>query len=221
MYGGIERKWMSGGLMVVVFLLFVSVSLARSEILFNNLNQAGLGQGTISSTYYKAQKFTTNNVGFSLESVTVRLRANTPGNLFISIYDSVGDLPNNAVGALNVPTVGPAYANYKVTPQAAIDLNSNETYWVVVGVTSGAGDYDWNYTASNTGTGYGFSSRWAYTINAGTTWVGDDTEPFIMEVLAIPDQPIPTLNEWGIIFLALLFAGSFYLMHRRRSREGC
>ena len=150
--------------------------------------------------------------------MTVRLRANTQGELFVKVYDDNSNLPNQAIGALNVPVIGPAYANYQLAPSSAVALAPNSTYWVVVGVTTGTGYYDWNYTASNNGSGVGFSTRWGSTTNAGATWTGFDDEPFMMEVSASRKEsvPIPTLTEWGMILLCILFAGSAYLMIRRR-----
>ena len=148
--------------------------------------------------------------------MTVRLRANTQGALFVKIYDDNNNLPNQAIGTFNVPAIGSAYANYQLTPSSAVTLAPNSTYWVVVGVTTGTGYYDWNYTASNSGSGVGFSPRWGSTTNAGATWSGFDDEPFMMEVSASKTELIPTLTEWGMILLCILFAGSAYLMIRRR-----
>jgi len=199
--------------------LLLIVPSAHADTLYHNLTEAGLGQGTITNTYYKAQKFTTDQSNYTLTWVTVRLRANNQGELFVKIYDDNNNLPNQAIGALNVPVIGSAYANYQLAPLSLITLAPNSTYWVVVGVTTGTGYYDWNYTASNNGAGVGFSTRWGSTTTAGATWTGFDDEPFMMEVSASKTEPIPTLTEWGMILLCILFAGSAYLMIRRRDAE--
>ena len=182
----------------------------------NNLDQPGLGQSVITSSYYKAQKFTTDANTYTLNWVRIRLRANTAGNLFARVYDDNGNLPNAEAGSLIVPSVGPTYDNHTCTPSAPIELSANSTYWVVVGVTDGTGYYDWNYTASNSGSGAGFSTRWAHSINAGSTWSADDTSPHMMQVDVSASPPIPTLNEWGIIILSLLFVVSAYFLIRKR-----
>jgi hypothetical protein len=206
----------TGWLVLWSMALLVIVPVAHADTLFNNLTEPGLGQGVITSNYYKAQKFTTDQSNYTLSSVTVRLRANTQGELFVKIYDDNNNLPKQAVGALNVPIIGSTYANYELTPSGVVSLAPNTTYWVVVGVTSGTGYYDWNYTASNSGSGVGFSTRWGSTTNAGATWTAFDDEPFMMQVSASQTDPIPTLTEWGMILFCLLIAGSAYFMIRRR-----
>jgi hypothetical protein len=178
------------------FVLFAFVSMAHGETLFYNLSQTGTGQGTLSNTYFKAQKFGTDGFMYTLDSVTVRLRAHTQGNLFVRIYDDAGDLPNSAVGSMKVSSVvGSTYENYILKPQNTISLKELSNYWVVVGIDSGPGYYDWNYTVSNVGSGVGFSSRWAYSTNAGATWVGIDGEPFMMEVSATRAAPEDQANN--------------------------
>ncbi len=203
------------GISVVVMLL-LPFSVSHGAVIFNNLDQTGLGQGTISNSYYKAQKFTTDSNNYTLNWAKIRLRSNTSGALFAKIYNDNSNLPNTEVGSLTVPSIGSTYANYTCNPSGSITLSPNGTYWVVVGVSSGAGDYDWNYTDSNSGSGVGFSTRWAYSTNAGSTWTGLDEEPFMMQVDASISESIPTLNEWGMIILALLLLVSGYFLIRRR-----
>ena len=168
-------------------LLFSAAS--HGALLFDNLGQPPLGQGTISNSYFKAQKFTTDSIPCTLNWAKIRIRANTTGSLFAKIFSDNSNLPDAEVGSLTVPSIGPVYDNLVFTASGAINLSGNRTYWVVVGITSGAGAYDWNYTESNTGAGTGFSSRWAYSTDTGTTWKGSDTEPFMMQVDVTDDPP--------------------------------
>lgn len=167
---------------VFFFAMSLLISSASSgAVLYNNLDQPPLGQGTISNSYYKAQKFTTDGF-YTLNWVNIRIRANTAGTIFAKIFSDASDLPGSEVGTLTAPSIGFIYANHTFTASGTINLSPNSTYWIVVGVTSGTGSYDWNYTDSNTGAGAGFSSRWAHSTDAGATWKGSDTEPFMMQV---------------------------------------
>ena len=180
--------------MISVFLFTVSLLLSSASngaVLYNNLDQSPLGQGTISNSYYKAQKFTTDG-SYTLNWVKIRIRANTTGTLFAKIFSDASDLPGSEVGTLTVPFIGSTYADLTFTAPGIINLSPNSTYWVVVGITSGIGSYDWNYTDSNTGTGTGFSSRWAQCTDAGATWHGSDTEPFMMQVDTTAHAPTIT-----------------------------
>jgi hypothetical protein len=60
-------------------------------------------------------------------------------------------------------------------------LAANTTYWVVVRPLSG--QFEWAWTANNTGTGAGFQRTWGVSEDAGGFWWTQDIYPTQMRVV--------------------------------------
>lgn len=73
-----------------------------------------------------------------------------------------------------------------------IFLEAETDYWVVTRATGG--QYSSAYTDSETGSGEGFSSNWAVSQNAGSTWLPRTLSPLFLGLDASPSAPVLLLE---------------------------
>ena len=205
-------------LLVVVGFACGIVARAQTVVL-SNLSSTRSSQVSLSATAYQAAPFTTDSSSsYSLNSVTLGLAAatNTSGNFFVAIYSGVSQ-PTTLVtnGQLSGNSNPASAGNYSFTAGATVALAPSTTYWVVAGVTSGAGVYKWQ---TNTTDAYSVSSwlqvpdGFGHSVNAGGTWsTGTTTTPQVFEISA---TAIPEPSTYaGLVGLTVLGFAAYRRRH--------
>jgi hypothetical protein len=121
--------------------------------------------------------FTTgnNSNGYIINSVILRLSELTANpNLVVRLYnDSSGTIGGQIAQFVNPVFIPNTTRNYVFTLTNPQILAANTTYWLVVGILSGSGQYMWAFTTSGNQSGsLGWSIRddSLYTSNQGGSW---------------------------------------------------
>lgn len=174
---------------------------------------------------WSANAFTTNNQRWLLNSVIVSMApaSNTDGNFFLSIFDTaVGGGPGSELGLLDGvdnPSGTPSSLFEYTAAGAGLLLNANTQYWVVAGVSSGNGIYNWNYTESSSTTGpWSIPLTFTYirSLDQGASWTLQENgypQQFEINATAIP---VPEIDPAGIGSVLALVTGAIGLLERRR-----
>jgi len=151
--------------------------------LFDNLDRSAAGAEVLSGDGRLAAAFSSGPAAARLESVTLLLaRTSAEGSAALEIRSDEGLEPGALVSTITAPT------SYSSTPQATtftadgIQLEAGATYWVVLGAASG--DFEWAWTADNTGSGEGFSTLWDSSDDGGAGWYTHDLYPLQLRVTA-------------------------------------
>ena len=154
---------------------------ASAVTLVENLSEETVGVDSLLENSWQGGSFTTGSGSYNLNSVTLLLQENTLGNLFVRLYTDNSGVPGTLITSFNVPAIV-ADLNENTfnlnTPQA---LTANTTYWVVSGISSGAGNYAWGYTDSFNEIGLP-----GWTIGDGFVLSGDQGVNW--EVVDLPSQ---------------------------------
>lgn len=119
--------------------------------------------------------FTTGNDSNIINSVILRLAELTANpNLFVRLYnDSSGGLGSQIASFTNPSFTPNTTRNYTFNINNPQTLAANSTYWLVVGILSGSGQYIWAVTTSGNQSGLsGWSIRddSLFSFNQGGTW---------------------------------------------------
>ena len=216
---------------VAVLAVILTGSASRAAVIFNStttpVSDYAYIAGPVPADNEESigQSFTTGGSSVTLSSVALSMidgtQFNDPitpsGNFFVSLYDATGDgsSPGASLlalsGSANPATTG-AY-----TYTGSYLLAANTTYYIVAGVSSGNGVYEWgSHDSQDSGT-VGYSDSF----DGGATWNTDNTPPgtvftdatFNMlingDITAVPEPA-----EWGWAGCALL--GLVCIGSRRR-----
>lgn len=116
-----------------------------------------------------------NSNGYIINSVILRFAEITANpNLVVRLYSDIGGTIGGQiaqfVNPVFTPNIGANYVFTLVNPQT---LAANTTYWLVVGILSGSGQYIWAFTTSGNQSGLsGWSIRddSLFSLDQGGTW---------------------------------------------------
>ncbi len=183
-------------------------------VLFDNLADTGTGLGLVAGNEWQAQQFSTGSSGGFLTQAILSVVEAVPGATIVDIYTSNANEPGTLVGSLlSVGTYSSTAAQH--TYSGSVALAASSAYYVVLRATSGS--YAWNFANSSSGSGVGFSSRWAQSSNAGASWGGGTVNPNKMSLLLeVPDPGAPELNGSGAPLALSLMAGMLLGLSSRR-----
>jgi hypothetical protein len=97
-----------------------------------------------------------------------------------------------------------------------LTLSANSTYWIVLKALSG--EFDWAWTADNSGTGTGFQGTWGISTDAGGTWYTYAVYPtqFSVTTTAATATPEPGTGWLGITGLLL----SVVALYKKQRTQG-
>lgn len=160
---------------MAVFIWISGLATAHAGVKLSNLETAPFGTAQVTAGNYKAQPFRTTASGpFEITTVTLRLGAGVTGTgrFFLGIYSGetapVAPVPN---GILTGNTNPVAAGNYTYTANG-VTLDPDTTYWLVAGVSSGAGIYRWSFAATTTFqiSEWSFVEQFGTSFNGGASW---------------------------------------------------
>jgi hypothetical protein len=199
---------------VAAALTWLVVPISNAEVMVSNLDQpAGVGGTPIAlGFFWFGTAFVTDASAssFTLDSVTLKLgdASNVSGNFFAAIYSSVASLPATQLELLS-GTANPATAGNYTFTSTGLNLSSNTTYWVILGVSSGAGAYSWIMPSTDTYTGpwtIPTMATHAHSENQGGSWATGDgfARQFSVSAVAVPEPSSCVLLGAGVGILLLL-----------------
>ena len=164
---------------------------------------------------FRAFPFYTASDSQSLNSITIDLRAfigsdTTPGDTYIKIYSGTPTIVGGYIGTLTEsPAVPQVYASFEaITP---IALQSDSTYWIMIGSTAPNSSYASFMTGSSAHTGIGsIGSTYTVTFDQGQTFSSVQSFPtpeylkIRIGVVAVPESANYGLLASSTVFLALV-----------------
>jgi hypothetical protein len=172
--------------------------------LYDNLPKSTIAVVPVTSTFWTAGTFSTDNNTYSLTSATLLLSApsliaaNSTAEL--DLYTNSGLVPGIILAALTAPPSLTTVLGNNTFTASGITLTPNTTYWLVLkGVF---GNVSWAETADMTGVGVGFIPERAVTNNSGGNWsLG---QPLQMQVIADQASVPEPSTFWMMVPLGVL-----------------
>jgi hypothetical protein len=200
--------------------LVAAAPTASAALVVSNLGEASNGIASVGSDGYWAQRFVTDNSapGFTLDSVTLAMHnaVSATGDFFVAIYSESGGIPLASLGTLfgNASPILTGQHTYISFPGGP--LSPNTGYWVVAGVSPGAGGYHWKTTASDNSTGSWTipgTASFSFSSDQGASWEGASSSSSFM--MSLEATPVPEVEGWGLMTAGLASLG--ILWRRRRA----
>jgi hypothetical protein len=205
---------------------------SRAETVLSNLTANIDSTQSITANQWIAQSFDTNAQAWTLNSVSLSSDRGNPnfhnGNFFAFVYASTGTgddrLPGASLGQLDGTDNPSGSQVYSYTAQDIV-LDPSSRYWVLMGVSDGNSNYDFNYANVVAATGvwsypYGgsFGGIVAESSNYGGSWTLSNYGPFLMEfdATAIAPSSVPEIDPNSLGSVLALVLGSLGLLERRR-----
>ena len=191
---------------------------AHSAVLVSNLSEPLRATSTITNSplpndpAWAAQSFATDANTYSLLNIrTILGGASGSPDAFAELRKDTGaNAVDPSAGGLlttfTLPSLAGASAIRTLTPDSAVTLNPNTTYWLILGVT-GTGSYGWDYAEGNATSGPGTLGSYAYSFpppGAWATWGTDN--PYYLEVNV---SAVPEPATCGLVGAALLACARF------------
>jgi hypothetical protein len=158
---------------LVLIAAMASGQSASAITMVDNLSGSFFGTDGLSSSGWRGISFTTGSSNYNVDSVTLSLNQSAAGNLFASIYSNNAGLPGSQLFTFTNPGSVPSpIGNATFTLSTLQPLTPSTTYWLVSGVSSGAGAYDWAVTGTlETGEpGWSIGNSLVVSINGGSSW---------------------------------------------------
>ncbi len=145
---------------------------AFGTTLSDNTANATNGAESATSTRYLTASFKTDASAHTLNSVMLLMSMTSTGTAALELRADAGLEP----GALLTTLASPASYTTAVGPNTfttgGYALTANTTYWLVLKPSSGT--FTWAWTATNSGTGAGFTNVWGVSEDSGSFWWSDD-----------------------------------------------
>lgn len=196
----------TASVMVASVLLAVVPEMRAQTSLSDNLTQNVDGADSISATDWAAGSFSVDGSTRLLHQVTLNIRQINVGAPVVDIYADDNLKPGAFLASLlNPPSIPTSFGDV-IFEASNLTLAPLTRYWVVFHA-SGGGQYEWAWTASNSGTGNGFQKNWGVSFDSGSTWETGTDAPMLMSVDAVPEP--------GSFALVLLGLSGLWLRSRR------
>ncbi|MDK2971896.1 MAG: hypothetical protein PWP23_1651 [Candidatus Sumerlaeota bacterium] len=156
-------------------LAMLSVTAAHADVIFDNLSGANAGVGIYSQTLWAGEEFNVPaGSNYIIDSVTLKLSANSGASATAYLYEQATNLPNPAGTIKNLGSVtgfsGIGIPDDKVfTPPSQLIVDANTTYWVLLKADN-ANNVSWHYTGDAATTGVGDYDFFCESINSGASF---------------------------------------------------
>ena len=162
-----------------------AATVVLSDNLFTAVEDAELVAG---SRYVSASFSTVGLSAVTLDSITLRMRMDSPGQAQLDLYTDLPGTPgtpDSFVASLIPSSSFPSSLSDTVFGGNNLPLAPNTIYWAVLRATSG--DFSWAWTRDLSGSGVGYQGTWGFSDTAGTSWETFDTEAMQMRATADAD----------------------------------
>ena len=202
------------GFLLALPILATTAGVGRGDYSISN-NLSGTSGGVelaIGSSWISAG-FGSGTTGGILRSVTLLLANSAAGRAEVDIYSDAGLQPGSLVGALALSGSTTTGLSNTTFTASGITLAANTNYWVVLKALTG--QFDWSWTASNTGTGAGYQNTWGESDDGGGTWFTYDSYPTQMNVLLASPAAVPEPST--AVLLGIAAVGLAVVANRART----
>jgi hypothetical protein len=191
--------------------LLLALPAARADVLVDNLSRPVSATSVLPSDLWAAQSFVTGGDPVRLLDIQlpIGLAVGAP-TVFAELHADAGPQQVGAtLASFVLPTLDAGSLKVEFLPSVpTVALAARTTYWVVLGVV-GEGSFGWSYAVDTASSGPGTFANYAYSVDAGATWLDYGNErPYH---LSVDVSPVP---EGGTA--ALLSAGLALLVWTRR-----
>lgn len=175
---------------------------AAIVVLSDNLPTALEDVEQAAGNRYVSASFSTGGLSpITLDSITLRMRMDSPGQAQLDLYTDLPGTPGNPdsfIASLIAPGSFPTSLADTVFSGSNLPLAPNTIYWAVLRATSG--DFSWAWTRDLSGSGVGFQGTWGFSDTAGTAWDTFDTEAMQMRVTAeVVPGPLPLAGAFSAL----------------------
>ena len=162
---------------------------AATVVLSDNLFTAVEDAELVAGSRYVSASFSTGGLSaVTLDSITLRMRMDSPGQAQLDLYTDLPGTPgtpDSFVASLIPSSSFPSSLSDTVFGGNNLPLAPNTIYWAVLRATSG--DFSWAWTRDLSGSGVGYQGTWGFSDTAGTSWETFDTEAMQMRATADAD----------------------------------
>ncbi len=197
---------------------------AYAVTLVENLSQGNDSALGVAINPWQGASFTTGSGSYNLNSATLLFQELVAGpNLFLRLYSNSSGTPGTLITSFTNPTpITTTLTNNTFTLATPQALAANTTYWLVSGVSSGAGGYNWGYTSSFNQTGlpsWTIGDGYVASNNQGGSWDSFPTDgPYQFSLEGTTSTPPTSVPEPGSV-VALLGLGGLGLASSLKKRK--
>jgi hypothetical protein len=196
---------------------------ASAVTLVENLSQTNDAARIVASGGWRGSSFTTGSGAYNLNSATLWFGQGSPTSntsLFLRLYSNNSGTPGTLITTFTNPTLPlpTTFANTTFTLATPQSLTANTTYWLVSGILSGPGSYNWGYTNSTAQTGlpgWSIGDNYATSNNQGSSWTTNSTSLRFSLEGTEQSQSIPEPSS----LVALLGLGGLGLVSSLKKRK--
>lgn len=193
------KKFSSLGLILSTITLLLSSGFGRAGQVVSNLGESSSGSMTFSGNNWLAASFTTDNLEYTLNSVTLSLDSPLSSSVTVTlrIFADGSGAPTGSALETFTPVTFSSGGN-KTFSSTGLDLNANSTYWLAA---SGTGSIPvWFATTSTVQTGnWTIGDNGLTSNNGGGNWT---TSPNIGK-FSIDASPVPEPAPAALMLLAM------------------
>lgn len=187
----------------------------NADTISDNLSNTTASTEVASGSTWLTASFGTSSSSSSLSNVILLLSNPTSGVAEVDLYSNGLLQPGSLVGTLTSPGNYSTSLSNTTFSSSGLTLSANSTYWIVLKALSG--EFDWAWTADNSGTGIGFQGAWGVSTDAGSTWFTYATYPTQFSVTtaaaAVPEPGTEWLAIGGLLIGAVV-------LYRRQQTQG-
>ena len=175
--------------------------------------------------FWQGKSFTTGSGSYNLNSATLLFQEVTAdANLFVRLYSNSSGTPGTLITSFTNPaSITTTLTNNTFTLTTPQALAANTTYWLVSGISSGTGSYDWGFTTSSNQTGlpgWTIGDGYVVSVDQSASWNTFPTDgPYQFSLEGTENSPPPTsVPEPGSV-VALLGLGGLGLASSLKKRK--
>ncbi|MBI4863820.1 MAG: hypothetical protein HY815_26720 [Candidatus Riflebacteria bacterium] len=206
MVGGVRFPSRLRSVLVVTLAVLLAGHAAHASLITSNLGESTNSYVDLDVADWFAASFTTDGQTYTFTQVTLDMAdaGAAGGNFVVSLRaDNSGVPAGSSLTGLSGSAAPTSAGQYAYT--GTYSLAANTTYWVVAGVSSGSGDYRWNFTDSFAQTGPGsIGDEYGFSGDQGTSWTTPGSGP---QKLSVEGTPTGVPEPSSVVLFACALAG--------------